>query len=448
MIKLPSHTIAKQYFLARGSPSLNQGDRDRTPTCIGSVSHHCVFVGSSIAGAPIRFSINPGRGMTSDAHTDDAAVQAWIDALSPSTKRQLDWVIQHSTTIERINPTSGTIALWTNILHPSSSTTEMVRCIHSDRQPITAQAASAQLARSQFTDTVFIDGVRSETSALMDTLRVYSLGSSSGRTLRLHIISATAPTSLLSADIPDVLVHTIADIANDLPRLLPWARCPDVTRITIFPFSLMKTFPHSESATGHVHWQPLHINSGVSSDDFGIIIWRRQELLKVVIHELLHLYHLDVSVDDHSEQAALWERLHTPITSVHGPKWNEGFTEALATTIHVAYAAKLHRLTINHCRVFYALEQQHADLMARVICGHTHGAHYTESTAVFSYVVIKHILLNTHTGRLITDQFDHGAPPMYQQMSHAITAALQRWTGMTGAPVRRPPHLYMSVCAV
>jgi len=98
-----------------------------------------------------------------------------------------------------------------------------------------------------------------------------------------------------------------------------------------------------------------NINSGLSGSDY-IIIWRREELYKVLIHELIHYLNLDIKQNDKLDTIIKYNigKFNYPILI------NESITEIQAQFIHTIYIlisdnTKLEDV-INLFKKFYLLE--------------------------------------------------------------------------------------------
>lgn len=79
----------------------------------------------------------------------------------------------------------------------------------------------------------------------------------------------------------------------------------------------------------------MHVNSGLTLPGKYIIIWRREELIKVIIHELIHYLNLDVKHDDKFDNIIKYNfgYIKTPIIV------NETITEMQAQILHSVYVS-------------------------------------------------------------------------------------------------------------
>jgi hypothetical protein len=111
-----------------------------------------------------------------------------------------------------------------------------------------------------------------------------------------------------------------------------------------YPTPFKKTFPKSPSKS----LSPKEVNSGVtfleapkeqSHKNGEIILFRREEHLKVLIHELIHSFHLDYQIILHSKA------MERSVCSNYPVLLNEAYTEAFATMIRLFfhYYTKYHK---------------------------------------------------------------------------------------------------------
>jgi hypothetical protein len=88
-----------------------------------------------------------------------------------------------------------------------------------------------------------------------------------------------------------------------------------------------------------------HINSGASLPGSYVLIWRIEELYKVLIHELIHFYKLDFNSYDNN-----YNKLHNYIINkynIHNTDSpNESYTEILALLIHSIFYSFYNKMDI------------------------------------------------------------------------------------------------------
>jgi hypothetical protein len=288
------------------------------------------------------------------------------------------------------------------------------------------------LARSDFTDRIFLDKLLKVQSLNATTY----LASFAGRDVELMIVQPSDPTSW-GEPLPENIAATIVRMALLLPSLARCRGVPQLTQMTVFPLDIDKQQP----ADGV--WSPLHINTGVTAADFGIMIWRRQELLKVAIHELVHLYLADFGDSYFADRSRnmQFELGATPVRS-REPRWNEGLTEAIATLAHIACVAKLADLNEIHCRTLYDIECAHADTMCNSIFGNRF---VSETSSVFSYFVVKSLLIDKHAD--ILSDFLRGSLD-YSAFQKRISLAITGLSFDGVAQVAVAPTLRMSAIGI
>lgn len=141
-----------------------------------------------------------------------------------------------------------------------------------------------------------------------------------------------------------------------------------------------------------------NVNSGVTffySDLPLIVIYRKEELLKVLIHELLHMYRThpidqyDNYYDDFCKNN--WKIQRTGPLNLY-----EAYVEVFAVIIHSClYAYKIHKNKTNIKHVKYVLEKEkrYSKSIYDDICSLQRDNYLREDTNVFAYFYIKYALL-------------------------------------------------------
>jgi len=89
--------------------------------------------------------------------------------------------------------------------------------------------------------------------------------------------------------------------------------------------------PYKKEMSGN--FSPHEINTG-STNRISIILWREEELIKVLIHELIHFLHLDLN-DDSIISKKLKNKVNIDESSDIRP--NEAYTELIAIILHSFY---------------------------------------------------------------------------------------------------------------
>lgn len=156
----------------------------------------------------------------------------------------------------------------------------------------------------------------------------------------------------------------------------------------------------------------LRCGSKSDNDEEEIYLYRREEWFKVLVHETIHAYGMDFACtsaagETKKQESRIRELFHL------NPKVKldmvEAYTESLATQIHCMFLAK----SIRHWRLLIAREQQWS-LKQMISILRLHKPHfrysgdddggenslygYSERTPVFSYYVLKAILLCAAAG--------------------------------------------------
>ena len=141
---------------------------------------------------------------------------------------------------------------------------------------------------------------------------------------------------------------------------------------------------------------PLHVNGGVTyfRQDH-VFVFRREDMLKVLIHELIHFFDLDYKWGLGGDQAVLGTMLMT--NSVNA---NEAFVESLAIAIHVCVFCIA--TGVKREKVLDVFEQEMQYLLQQALCitviyihsiKKTGGRTLIEKSSASAYYVLKTALL-------------------------------------------------------
>lgn len=153
-----------------------------------------------------------------------------------------------------------------------------------------------------------------------------------------------------------------------------------------------------------------NINTGLSSDDY-IMLWRKEEILKVLIHELIHYLDMDIKHDEE-----LYDIIKYNIGKIDYPILiNESITELQSQFLHTLYLSIF--IKGNHYENFkmmYNYEQifswyQFAKIMKfyNIKDYNVNNLinNFNQTTNVFSYYILKSLMTLHFSDLLFT--FDH-----------------------------------------
>lgn len=157
--------------------------------------------------------------------------------------------------------------------------------------------------------------------------------------------------------------------------------------------------------------EPKHINSGYcyptsGVNDINIVIFRREEFFKVLIHELLHFFDI---IPYNQDLETLYGNMFNSVQSINV---NEAIVELYAIHINCEIISKIkgkkldelleseYDFSITQCKKL--LKQQ--DVTFRDILKNKFVWH--QDTNAFSYFILKHIFLNFTLGKSINDLHD------------------------------------------
>ena len=154
---------------------------------------------------------------------------------------------------------------------------------------------------------------------------------------------------------------------------------------------LRKRFPSTPPITEE------HMNTGVTNTVDEILVYRREEWWKVLMHESIHLFHLDFATLDTS---GIDRQLHAVFRGVRQSetKAYEAYCETWAELLHLSALC-----TTSTSMAKLVEEEQLFALHQLCVVLHYHGlqytdlfhptTQYTERTNVFAYLVLRCILL-------------------------------------------------------
>jgi len=160
-----------------------------------------------------------------------------------------------------------------------------------------------------------------------------------------------------------------------------------VVKITIYMTNLKKQFPKSVD----VILNEDNVNSGVTifdGEDKHIIIYRKEELYKVLIHELIHYYKIDFHYYDFQHDKYFIEkygiRVKSPFKNSHNPlALYEGYTDTLACYMNMITYSLFKERSLDE---LIKAETKYYLAQASKIYKFTH---LQENTHCFSYYIIK-----------------------------------------------------------
>lgn len=168
--------------------------------------------------------------------------------------------------------------------------------------------------------------------------------------------------------------------------------------ISVWSTNFKKEFPEKNKILNS-----YNCNSGATFT-FGrgngvILIWRKEELQKVLIHELIHALKIDINIYNN-------ELYNINFLNIKNLKNNinifESYTELLATILNIIYYSIFNNVNNNKIYKLYDLELKHSLIKASQILKFnnfnnindvlTSDKEFTQDTSVFSYYIIKMIL--------------------------------------------------------
>lgn len=175
--------------------------------------------------------------------------------------------------------------------------------------------------------------------------------------------------------------------------------------IIYFETSEKKRFPKKNNILG-----PNEVNSGLTFIDLhkngDIILYRKEELLKVLIHELIH----SNLIDEKIIFSDLGKKFSDLFCVDYRILLNEAFTESFATIINLFYINIKLNLKKKNLNVMFFNELKYSNYICSKILKYYNitkigdiiknnnncAKKFPQKTNVFSYYILKNILLNNH----------------------------------------------------
>lgn len=188
------------------------------------------------------------------------------------------------------------------------------------------------------------------------------------------------------------MINIIVSFIKSLNRIINNSENSSYT-VNILYISSKKQFPPKGEILS-----ADNINSGCTYGNSSICIWRSEELYKVLLHELIHLFNLDFTMKTENDTELL-ETVNSLFHIEGSNVLNEAFTEILAITLH----SILIGLILSFEKVIY-YEKLFTHLQIAKIIMHFNGTCFDDlfnitikqTTSVLSYIIIKGILLNNY----------------------------------------------------
>jgi hypothetical protein len=358
------------------------------------------------------------------------APPAWIHHLDRASKEQLKWVQKNYK--EKTGKKETKNVLFRKVIED----------VRTAEPPKWAQSAPEDVELDELL--TFLSGFIFISDKILSKLKTYrgeltrSVYSATIGSSRVKMVIIMAPSwQPLPQKFIDNAMRALTYLLSIAPKKASSKKNIDVTLIPI---------PVSKTRATDCHWTPNEINSGVSGDS--IVLWRRDEILKVLIHELIHQLCIDYGDQyfaNRSENAKIESNLTAPWFISEEPRWNEGFTETLATIVHIALLGTVYALPVRTIELLLEYERQHAKL--QVFSLFNNCTKPREDTAVFSYFVVKMILLDDSEDflKLIGNS-------TYDDFIRYVKTRLDRGDirklALASANEDAPPHMRMSCIAL
>jgi hypothetical protein len=220
-----------------------------------------------------------------------------------------------------------------------------------------------------------------------------------------NIIVYFSKNIILSNKIPIVIIHMFTIIIL-LKILFNRDTSNNIQKVIYFETENKKRFPKDNN----VILGPHEVNSGLTFLDFhkngDIILYRKEEILKVLIHELIHSNLIDQKII-YSDKI---KNFSNAFCVNYNILLNEAFTETFATLINLFYIHIIGNLDIKYLNTMFKNELRYSTYICSKIIKYYNInkiehiiknknnciKNFPQKTNVFAYYILKNILLNNH----------------------------------------------------
>ncbi len=212
--------------------------------------------------------------------------------------------------------------------------------------------------------------------------------------------------NLINDKIPDIIIHmfTIICIMKKLCKREHFQQI-----VFYYECDLPKIFPYKGELIS-----TENINSAVTMvSEFkngNIILYRKEEILKVLIHELIHSNLSDWNlIISHHPKKYIFNKLFCTNYKI---EINEAYTESMATIIYIFYKNIVNKKRINELNLAFDRELRYSNYICSQIFNHykldsindiikkyrknTCKSIFLQDSNLFSYYILKNILLRHH----------------------------------------------------
>ena len=209
----------------------------------------------------------------------------------------------------------------------------------------------------------------------------------------------------LNEKIPNIIIHMFQIIIL-LKKI--FNKSDYNQNIIYFETKEKKKFPKKDIILG-----PNEVNSGLTFLDLDsghkngdIILYRKEEVLKVLIHELIHSNLIDSKI--------IFSKKTNEFSNLFCVNYkillNEAFTESLATIINIFYIHVINKLKKKNLNIMFENEIKYSNYICNKIMNFYNIGNindilknnnicinnFPQKTNVFSYYILKNILLTNH----------------------------------------------------
>lgn len=285
-----------------------------------------------------------------------------------------------------------------------------------DKTDVTSESQVYPISEHCITDSVYLDEwVKEQIKAL--TLCAQSELEVDGLPIRFSTVGSTTKEV---GKYHLILCKALISYVRFLTLLHPNINKPKPMRVFIYLTGLKKTLPKATRGT----LMPINVNTGFTVFDpqtpyNTIVIYRKEEAFKVLIHELTHYYHIDrIPIP-----TSLKDEVKDLFKITNDPHLNEAITDFWACYVNILFDSifkkdgSLNDVNDynNNIGVLLKKEIDFIKSQAQKVIGHVNMCQpvlSNESTHVISYYVIKAVMFHNFAS-YITDYKNLEAKPYF-----------------------------------
>ena len=130
-------------------------------------------------------------------------------------------------------------------------------------------------------------------------------------------------------------------------------------KIILAPFKTQKQLPDMK----HIPLSAINVNSGFCNGSY-VMIYRSEEMFKVLLHELCHLYNIDFR--DESHDHAFEKKFNIKASGVNGIRLFESYNEMITTVLYIGCTVFHNNFKRSRIIDYPQFTRQYVDMLGNV----------------------------------------------------------------------------------